>query len=384
MNDWNGWLAGNFSTGIFEIEMASFRSHVDIFHSDPSKVSHAWFVSGWAFAEKEAAWNGFVELKGRRLGDISIGWPRPDVAQAFPSACPWPHVGFQSVFFLPPDLPAGRHKLDLVFTNRQGREIGRHRQELRCGPPSGAGRASSPAIEENPEQAHALDELEAKLLGFAQCSEAELMMRQHGVDQPQNARTMIGRARLHHLRACVETVLRDRVAGDLIETGVWRGGACIFMRGVLHAFHDPCRVVWVADSFAGLPAPNQKYPADQGDPHHTFAGLRIPPGEVKKGFEIHGLLDRQVRFLEGWFSQTLPRANIEKLSILRLDGDMYESTMDALTSLYPKLSPGGFCVIDDYGALGSCRQAVHDYRTAQGIREPIGLIDWTGAWWRKE
>jgi O-methyltransferase len=68
---------------------------------------------------------------------------------------------------------------------------------------------------------------------------------------------------------------------------------------------------------------------------------------------------------------------------MRLDGDMYESTIQALEVLYPKLSPGGFVIVDDYGALESCRQAVEDFRTAGGIGEPLVRIDWTGVYWQK-
>jgi hypothetical protein len=80
---------------------------------------------------------------------------------------------------------------------------------------------------------------------------------------------------------------------------------------------------------------------------------------------------------------TLLTAPIEKLSILRLDGDMYQSTMEVLTTLYPKLSVGGFCIIDDY-ALQNCHQAVDDFRKAKGITSPLQKVDWTGAFWRKE
>jgi O-methyltransferase len=140
----------------------------------------------------------------------------------------------------------------------------------------------------------------------------------------------------------------------------------------------------VADSFAGLPAPDGRYPQDDGSPHwRANAILAVPLAEVRQNFARYGLLDDQVRFLPGWFKDTLPRAPIERLALMRLDGDMYSSTMDAFTSLYPLLSPGGYAVIDDYGALAECRQAVEDFRRGQGISEPIQRIDWTGAFWRK-
>lgn len=195
--------------------------------------------------------------------------------------------------------------------------------------------------------------------------------------------SMIGLRRLENLQACVETALRDGVPGDLIETGAWRGGACIFMRGLLAAHGVSDRRVFVADSFAGLPPPDaDTYPADAGDLHHTLDFLAVDLDSVKANFRRYGLLDDQVVFLKGWFKDTLPAAPIERLAVLRLDGDMYGSTMDALQALYPRLAPGGFCIIDDY-ALDGCRRAVDDYRQAQGIGEPLQIIDWTGRFWRK-
>jgi O-methyltransferase len=95
------------------------------------------------------------------------------------------------------------------------------------------------------------------------------------------------------------------------------------------------------------------------------------------------LLDEQVRFLEGWFRDTLPAAPIKRLAVLRLDGDLYESTIQALESLYDRLSTGGYVIIDDYGNVAGCRQAVHDFRARRGINEPIRPIDWAGVYWRR-
>ena len=104
---------------------------------------------------------------------------------------------------------------------------------------------------------------------------------------------------------------------------------------------------------------------------------------VRANFERYGLLDKQVCFLKGWFRDTLPKAPIGRLSVIRLDGDLYESTMDALVNLYPKLSRGGYVIIDDYGALEPCSRAVHEYRRLHGITDEIHPVDWTGAYWRR-
>jgi O-methyltransferase len=221
------------------------------------------------------------------------------------------------------------------------------------------------------------------IVGEAQPFDADT--RRLGRDWPQAAETMIGSVRLDNLQHCIESVLHDNIPGDLIETGVWRGGATILMRGVLAAHGITDRIVWVADSFAGLPPPNaQAYPADAGDPHWTYRELIVPLKTVQENFARYGLLDEQVRFLVGWFRDTLPTAPIDRLAVARLDGDMYESTMDALVALYPKVAIGGYLIVDDYGAVPGCRRAIDDYRQRQGIIEPMTAIDWTGVFWRRE
>ena len=208
--------------------------------------------------------------------------------------------------------------------------------------------------------------------------------REVGLDWPAEAETMIGLRRLENLEALIADLVRRGVPGDLVETGVWRGGASIFMRGVLKALGDSSRRVWACDSFAGLPkADPETYPVDAGDPHWSFAELVASLDQVKANFARYGLLDEQVRFLEGWFRDTLPAAPIERIGLLRLDGDMYESTHVALEALYPRVSPGGFVVVDDYGAIPACRQAVADYRAQNGVDEPMHEIDWTGVYWRR-
>jgi len=207
--------------------------------------------------------------------------------------------------------------------------------------------------------------------------------REAGRDWPSSAHTMIGRLRLHNLRQLTEKVLIDRIPGDFIETGVWRGGACIMLRAILAAYDVRDRRVFVADSFEGLPKPDaEKYPADAGDTHHTHQELAISMEEVRQNFGRYGLLDDLVVFLKGWFKDTLPVAPIDRLAILRLDGDMYESTMDALGNLYPKLSPGGFCIVDD-GNIQNCVRAISDYRRTHGIDEPMVDIDGFGFFWRR-
>jgi hypothetical protein len=207
--------------------------------------------------------------------------------------------------------------------------------------------------------------------------------REIGRDWPRSADTMIGLRRLENVRMCTETVLRDGIPGDLIETGVWRGGTCIYMRAILNAYGVTDRRVWVADSFQGLPPPDDRYPADEGDILYTYSELAVSQDEVRERFRSYDLLDDQVVFLPGFFQDTLATAPIDRLAVLRLDGDMYASTMVALEALYDKVSPGGFVIVDDYSSIPACAKAVEDFRAGNGITDEVVEIDWTGVYWRK-
>jgi O-methyltransferase len=222
-------------------------------------------------------------------------------------------------------------------------------------------------------------------LGFRLTEPADLSLLLEGRCWPVWAHTMIGLKRLDNIQFCVEQIIGDRIEGDLIETGVWRGGACILMRGILKAYGITNKIVWVADSFEGLPKPTNRI--DKSDPvgnHYRDSELAVSLEQVKANFSAYGLLDDQVHFLKGWFRDTLPGAPLGKLALMRLDGDLYESTMDALVNLYPKLSIGGYAIVDDYNNIPACKKAVGDYREKFGIHENIINVDWTAAYWRRE
>jgi O-methyltransferase len=210
--------------------------------------------------------------------------------------------------------------------------------------------------------------------------------RESGLDWPSVAHSMIGRKRMDNLRQCLTDVIGRGVPGDFVETGVWRGGACILARGILRAYSDSARKVWVCDSFEGLPPPDAKrYAADKGDKHYKNNLLAVGVEQVQDNFRRYGLLDHQVQFLKAWFKDTLPGAPISAVSVLRLDGDMYESTMDALRALYAKVSDGGYVIVDDYHAVAGCRQAVHDFIAAEYPAEPLEIheIDGVGVYWKR-
>jgi O-methyltransferase len=204
--------------------------------------------------------------------------------------------------------------------------------------------------------------------------------------------SMLPLARLDSLQFCIDDVLKNGVPGDLIETGVWRGGATIFMRAMLKARSVADRTVWVADSFEGLPEPDaEKFPIE-AETHSgalmtkVYDHFAVDLEAVKSNFRAYGMLDNQVRFLKGWFKDTLPKAPIASLAIMRLDGDYYESTTDALSNLYDKLSVGGYAIIDDYAedAWTHCRKAVDDFRRDRNIGEPMVQVDSKCFYWKRD
>jgi O-methyltransferase len=227
---------------------------------------------------------------------------------------------------------------------------------------------------------------------FESLTKEEYESRRIGLDwpPPKEAETMIGMVRLTNIEELIYRIMWSSIPGDFCETGVWRGGAAIFMKGCLHHwdYESPVRYtkfrkVWVCDSFQGLPPPNEKdYPVDRGDIHHTHTSLAVSLEEVKRNFQKYQLLDDRVCFVEGWFKDTLP-GPIEKLALLRLDGDMYESTIQVLNALYDKVSSGGYVIVDDY-ALKGAKIATDDFRKQRGITTPLTIIDWTGVYWKKE
>lgn len=209
-------------------------------------------------------------------------------------------------------------------------------------------------------------------------------LRVEGLDWPARAKTMIGLKRLDNIELCIESILNDNIPGDFIETGVWRGGAGMLMRAILLEKNIVDRKIWLADSFQGLPKPDEKnYAADNNNPLYKYKILKASLEEVIQNFKKFDLPLDQVEFVQGWFKDTLPHCKVEQLSLLRLDGDLYESTILALDHLYHKLSQGGFVIVDDYNAFPNCRKAVDDFRTRFGINQELITIDREAVYWRK-
>ncbi len=213
-------------------------------------------------------------------------------------------------------------------------------------------------------------------------------IRAIGMDWPYNGISMGGLMRLDDLDRCIETIANERVPGDLIEAGVWRGGAALFMRAALAAHGiERDRVVVVADSFKG-------FKRDEGEPSagrsaalegmlREIEYLAVPAAEVRENFARFGYTEG-FEFVEGFFEETLPQLKgSRRWALIRLDGDTYTATRTGLEALYDDVVEGGFVIIDDYGWVEECRAAVEEFRAERGIEDRIEWVDWTCVRWRK-
>lgn len=208
--------------------------------------------------------------------------------------------------------------------------------------------------------------------------------RERGIDWPSQAYSMVGEKRMNNFRMLVERVIGESIPGDIIETGVWRGGACIMARAVLKVYGVTDRKIILADSFEGLPPPDGKtYPADAGATWHKMSPLAVSLEQVQENFKKFDFLDDQVVFLKGWFKDTMPLVESKKIAVLRLDGDMYESTITVLDALYDKVTVGGWVIVDDYDWVPACKQAVTDFLERRKLTPNILPIDGVGVYFQK-
>lgn len=195
---------------------------------------------------------------------------------------------------------------------------------------------------------------------------------------PEFSYTMVGKARLDNLEVLLKEA--SNIEGDFVECGVWRGGASMFAKYVLNTL-DSTKTVWLFDSFEGLPKSN--HISDKGSKFHEFDFLAVSQEDVMANFDRFGLLDERVKFVKGFFSNTAHSSKVENISVLRLDGDLYTSTMECLSGFYWKVSKGGYIIIDDFGGVKGCRDAVNDFRFKNGIKDQIHITDHSEIWWKK-
>lgn len=203
------------------------------------------------------------------------------------------------------------------------------------------------------------------------------------------ALTMIGMKRLRGLAAHLAVLDGEHISGHVVETGVWRGGACIFASWFINkVLGNPLtRLVFGLDSFEGLPRPEEdKYPVDRGDAHFTQSALKVPKENVATSAALFGV---DVEWIKGWFEHTCTALakklthDGSEIALLRLDGDMYSSTIQTLNPLEPLVPRMGFVVIDDW-ALHGANSATIDYRASCGeSAQIVSYGDGIAVFWRK-
>jgi O-methyltransferase len=200
--------------------------------------------------------------------------------------------------------------------------------------------------------------------------------------------TMTSLERVAALCDAVRYVTRHAIPGDLVECGVWRGGSMLAAARTLLEHGDRERILWLYDTFAGMPEPTALDVRDtDGTPaaallasHDRTTDLWAvsPLDEVKRVMALSEYPGERIRYVQGKVEDTIPAGAPQQIAILRLDTDWYESTHHELVHLLPRVSPGGVLIIDDYGFWQGARRAVDEYLDSSGMRLLLNRIDDTG------
>lgn len=201
-------------------------------------------------------------------------------------------------------------------------------------------------------------------------------------EQMRSDFTMVSLERFKNLSNAIETVIKEKINGDLVECGVWKGGTIAYMMKILDEYKIYDKKVYGFDSFEGLPKPNLEL--DGHESEGWEGSLRASIDDCLRAIKRIEISENiKYEFIKGFFKDTLENNKLENISVLRLDGDWYESTMDCLNHLYPKVEAGGFIIIDDYGHWQGCKKAVDEFRIKHNITNPLFQTDYTEFWWRK-
>jgi O-methyltransferase len=189
------------------------------------------------------------------------------------------------------------------------------------------------------------------------------------------------------LMRAVEHVVRNAVAGALVECGVYKGGNVGVMIRRLQELRQTDRDIYLYDTFAGMPRPlawdDEKVVGADWRRHHFDptigdAGsrwLNISVDQVRGLLHPLGYPPERLHFVKGLVEETIPKVAPDKIAILRLDTDFYTSTKHELEHLYPRLVSGGILIIDDYGAFPGCKRAVDEYQAENGSQLFLNRVD---------
>jgi hypothetical protein len=201
--------------------------------------------------------------------------------------------------------------------------------------------------------------------------------------------TMTSKERLFALIQAVRYVVAARIPGAFVECGVWRGGSMMAAARTLMQLSDLDRQLFLFDTFEGMSKPTQHDRDHSGrsasgrfnrsrTSDDTAAWCDASLADVQRNIHSVGYPGDRVRLVKGKVEDTLPGAAPEQIALLRLDTDWYESTRHELEHLYPRLTPGGVLIIDDYGHWEGCRKATDEYFARRGEAVLLARIDYTG------
>jgi hypothetical protein len=201
--------------------------------------------------------------------------------------------------------------------------------------------------------------------------------------------TMVSRERLYAHFQAINYVVTNKIEGDIVECGVWRGGTSMLGALTLLGRQETSRNIWLYDTFAGMTEPTSSdvspwdgdnakrlWEANNAKDHNKWCFAPIE--EVKSNLLSTGYPADKTIFVKGDVAETLTKRLPEKIAVLRLDTDWYESTKAEMEILFPRLAKGGVILIDDYGAWKGCKKAVDEYIEAHNIPLFLHRTDYTG------
>lgn len=197
--------------------------------------------------------------------------------------------------------------------------------------------------------------------------------------------TLISPERIANLYRLALHIEREQIPGDVVECGVCNGGsAAILARTATHSRLQ--RTVWLFDSFQGMPEVTE-HDAVGADGHTAQSHVRQEVGDITRVKEVLNRVGAdmaRVRILPGWFHDTFSTATMERIAILNIDADWYESVKLCLQTFYDRVVQGGFISFDDYGHWPGCRKAVDEFFQTRKMPYNLTKVDYTAHWFRKE
>ena len=191
--------------------------------------------------------------------------------------------------------------------------------------------------------------------------------------------TLVSAVRIRNLYRLARRIEEERIAGDVIECGVYKGGTAAVLARVA-AKSKMARTVWLFDSFQGMPPTTEL----DGDAAKEWVGkLATSPEDVRRVLEGNGANLERVRIVAGMFQETFEQVSIPQVALLNIDCDWYESVKLCLNKFYDCVTPGGFISFDDYGYWPGCKLAVDEFMNKRALPYRLQEVDDSGRWFQK-